>query len=59
MLARSSGLHYWDDKGRQILDGVAGLWCVNAGHAHPRIVQAIQDQAAEPDFAPSLRWRLP
>jgi len=39
-----------------VLDGVAGLWCVNAGHARPRIVQAIQDQAAEMDFAPPSRW---
>ena len=59
MLARSSGMHYWDDKGRQILDAVAGLWCVNAGHARPRIVQAIQDQAAELDFAPSFQMAHP
>ena len=59
MLARSSGMHYWDDKGRQLLDGVAGLWCVNAGHARPRIVQAIQDQAAELDFAPSFQMAHP
>ncbi|MFN7713424.1 MAG: aspartate aminotransferase family protein [Curvibacter sp.] len=59
MLARSSGMHYWYDKGRQILDGVAGLWCVNAGHARPRIVQAIQDQAAELDFAPSFQMAHP
>ncbi len=59
MLARSSGMHYWDDKGRQILDGVAGLWCGNAGHARPRIVQAIQDQAAELDFAPSFQMAHP
>jgi beta-alanine--pyruvate transaminase len=59
MLARSAGMHYWDDKGRQILDAVAGLWCVNAGHARPRIVQAIQDQAAELDFAPSFQMAHP
>jgi beta-alanine--pyruvate transaminase len=59
MLTRSSGMHYWDDQGRQILDGVAGLWCVNAGHARPRIVQAIQDQAAELDFAPSFQMAHP
>ena len=53
LLARAEGMHYWDDHGRQILDGVAGLWCVNAGHARPRIVQAIQQQAAELDFPPS------
>jgi len=59
LLARSSGMHYWDDKGRQILDGVAGLWCVNAGHARPKIVKAIQDQALELDFAPPFQMAHP
>jgi beta-alanine--pyruvate transaminase len=59
MLTKSSGMHYWDDQGRQILDAVAGLWCVNAGHTRPRIVQAIQDQAAELDFAPSFQMGHP
>ena len=44
LLARASGMHYWDVHGRQILDGVAGLWCVNAGHARPRIVEARRQQ---------------
>jgi len=59
MLARSAGMYYWDDKGRQILDGVSGLWCVNAGHARPKIVKAIQDQAAELDFAPPFNMAHP
>ena len=59
LLTRARGMHYWDDKGRQILDGVAGLWCVNAGHARPKIVQAIQDQAAELDFAPPFQMAHP
>jgi beta-alanine--pyruvate transaminase len=59
LLAKSSGMHYWDDKGRQILDGVAGLWCVNAGHARPKIVQAIQAQAEELDFAPPFQMAHP
>jgi beta-alanine--pyruvate transaminase len=59
LLARSSGMHYWDDKGRQILDGAAGLWCVNAGHARPKIVQAIQEQAQELDFAPPFQMAHP
>ncbi len=59
LLARSSGMHYWDDQGRQILDGVAGLWCVNAGHARPKIVKAIQEQAAEMDFAPPFQMAHP
>ncbi len=52
LLAKASGMHYWTPEGREILDACAGLWCVNAGHARPRIVKAISDQAAEMDFAP-------
>ena len=55
MLTRAAGMHYFDSEGRQVLDGSAGLWCVNAGHTRPRIVKAIQDQAAEMDFAPSFQ----
>ena len=59
LLARSAGMHYWTDDGRQILDGVAGLWCVNAGHGRPRIVQAIAEQAAEMDYAPPFQMAHP
>jgi beta-alanine--pyruvate transaminase len=59
LLAKASGMHYWTDDGRQILDGVAGLWCVNAGHARPKIVQAIQQQAGELDYAPPFQMGHP
>jgi beta-alanine--pyruvate transaminase len=59
MLARAEGMHFWTPEGRQILDGIAGLWCVNAGHARPKIVQAIQRQAAEMDFAPPFNMGHP
>ena len=59
LLAKASGMHYWDVHGRQILDSIAGLWCVNAGHARPRIVQAIQQQAAEMDFCPPFQMGHP
>jgi beta-alanine--pyruvate transaminase len=59
MLARASGMHFWTPEGRQILDGIAGLWCVNAGHGRPRIVEAIQAQAAEMDFAPPFNMGHP
>jgi beta-alanine--pyruvate transaminase len=59
LLVRAEGMHYWSDDGRQILDGVAGLWCVNAGHARPKIVQAIQAQAAEMDYAPPFQMAHP
>jgi len=59
LLTRADGMYFTDDKGRQILDGIAGLWCVNAGHNRPRIVQAIQQQAAELDFAPPFQMAHP
>jgi beta-alanine--pyruvate transaminase len=59
LLAKASGMHYWTADGRQVLDGVAGLWCVNAGHARPKIVQAIAQQAGEMDYAPPFQMGHP
>jgi beta-alanine--pyruvate transaminase len=52
-------MHYTTSDGRQVLDGTSGLWCVNAGHCRPRIVSAIQKQAAEMDYAPSFQMGHP
>ena len=41
MLARASGMYYETPEGRKILDGVAGLWCVNAGHGRKEITEAV------------------
>ncbi|MEP6876621.1 MAG: aspartate aminotransferase family protein [Burkholderiales bacterium] len=59
MLAKASGMHFWTPEGRQILDGIAGLWCVNAGHARPKITKAIAEQTAEMDFAPPFNMGHP
>ncbi|KAA5604073.1 aspartate aminotransferase family protein [Roseospira marina] len=59
MLVGAQGVHYTTDDGRQVLDGTAGLWCCNAGHGHPAIVQAIQAQAAELDYAPAFQMGHP
>ena len=37
LLVSAKGMHYTSHDGRQILDGTAGLWCVNAGHGRPEI----------------------
>jgi beta-alanine--pyruvate transaminase len=55
MLARASGMSYWTADGRELVDGTAGLWCVNAGHGRPEIVAAIAQQAAEMDYAPPFQ----
>ena len=59
LLAKASGMHFWTPEGREVLDGVAGLWCVNAGHARPKIVKAIAEQAQELDFAPPFNMGHP
>jgi beta-alanine--pyruvate transaminase len=59
LLARAEGMYYWTPEGRQVLDGCAGLWCVNAGHCRPKIAQAIARQAAEMDFAPTFQMGHP
>jgi beta-alanine--pyruvate transaminase len=59
VFARARGMHYFTPEGRQVLDTLAGLWCVNAGHGQPRIVQAIQAQAAELDFVSSFTMTHP
>ncbi len=59
MVVAASGMHYTTDDGRQVLDGVAGLWCVNAGHGRQRISDAIGRQAATLDFAPCFQFGHP
>ena len=59
MLARAEGMSYYTVDNREILDGTAGLWCVNAGHGRREIVEAIQRQAAILDFAPSFQMGHP
>src|SRR5438105_14213998 len=59
LLARAEGMYYWTPEGRQVLDGTAGLWCVNAGHCRPKIVEAVKRQVAEMDFAPTFQMGHP
>ena len=59
ILAKAKGMHYWTQDGREILDGVAGLWCVNAGHGREEITQAVTQQLRELDFAPTFQMGHP
>jgi beta-alanine--pyruvate transaminase len=59
MFVAAKDMHYTTSDGRQVLDGTAGLWCVNAGHARPKIVAAIANQAAELDYAPAFQMGHP
>lgn len=59
LLARAKGMFYETPDGRKVLDAVAGLWCVNAGHNRDKITAAIQAQAMDMDFAPSFNMGHP
>ncbi len=59
LLASASGMYYTSVDGRQILDATAGLWCCNAGHTRPRIVEAIKKQIETLDFAPNFSMSSP
>jgi beta-alanine--pyruvate transaminase len=59
LLERAEGMYYWTPDGRQILDGTAGLWCVNAGHCRPKIVEAVKRQVETMDFAPTFQMGHP
>jgi len=59
IVVSASGMYYRSDDGREILDGTAGLWCVNAGHARPEIAQAVSHQLMGLDYAPSFQMGHP
>ena len=59
LLASAKDMHYFTPDGRKLLDGTAGLWCVNAGHARPKIVDAIRRQAEVLDYGPNFQLGHP
>jgi len=59
LLSRATGMYYYTPDERAVLDGTAGLWCVNAGHAREPIVEAIRRQAGTLDFAPTFQLGHP
>jgi beta-alanine--pyruvate transaminase len=59
MLVKAAGLYYETDDGRRVLDGTAGLWCVNAGHARVEVRDAVARQLETLDFAPTFNMGHP
>src|SRR5687768_4317019 len=55
LLSRASGMYYETTDGRKVLDGVAGLWCVNAGHGRKEITRAVAEQLEVMDYAPAFQ----
>jgi beta-alanine--pyruvate transaminase len=59
LLASAEGMHYATEDGRKVIDGTAGLWCVNAGHGRQQITQAVERQLSTLDYAPSFQMGHP
>ncbi|WP_322069993.1 aspartate aminotransferase family protein [Paraburkholderia bannensis] len=59
LLESAKGMYYRTTDGREVMDGSAGLWCVNAGHGREEIVAAIAQQAGKLDFAPTFQMGHP
>ena len=59
LIAPAKDMHYFTPDGRAVLDGLAGLWCTNAGHNRDPIVAAIPRQAAELDYAAAFHFAHP
>lgn len=59
LLVSGEEMNYTSIDGKTILDGTAGLWCVNAGHGRPQIVEAVERQLRTLDFAPTFQMGHP
>lgn len=59
MISRAEGMYCYTPDNRKLLDAVAGLWCCNAGHCHPKIVEAIKSQAEVLDYAMAFQLGHP
>ena len=54
ILARAEGCYVFDIEGRRLLDGLAGLWCVNVGYNRPEIIDAVTEQMRKLCYYPSF-----
>jgi beta-alanine--pyruvate transaminase len=59
LIVAAKGMYYTSEDGRQVLDGVSGLWCVNAGHGRSEIAAAVNQQLLSLDYAPSFQMGHP
>ncbi len=59
LMRSAKGMYYTGADGQQYLDAIAGLWCCNIGHCDPRVITAIQTQAAELDYALAFNMSHP
>lgn len=59
MIESADGLYYRTTDGREVFDGSSGLWCCALGHNHPKVVEAIREQAGTLDYASPFQFGHP
>ena len=59
VLTKAAGHYYWSEDGRKLYDSFSGLWTTGLGHCHPKIVEAVQTQVAELDYAMAFQMGHP
>ncbi|MBA3396469.1 MAG: aspartate aminotransferase family protein [Deltaproteobacteria bacterium] len=59
MFVAAQGAYYTDAAGKQVFDGLSGLWCCGLGHGRREIVEAVSRQVATLDYAPAFQYGHP
>ncbi|MBA5635763.1 aspartate aminotransferase family protein [Duganella sp. LX20W] len=59
IIVGAQGCYYTDNDGRQVFDGLSGLWCSGLGHGHPKVTEAVSRQVATLDYAPAFQFGHP
>jgi beta-alanine--pyruvate transaminase len=59
MIVGAAGAYYTDAQGRQVFDGLSGLWTCGAGHCRPEIAEAVAKQLRQLDYAPAFQYGHP
>ena len=59
LVTAARGAYYTDSDGRQVFDGLSGLWCTGLGHGRTEIVEAVRRQVATLDYSPAFQFGHP
>lgn len=59
IIVSAEGRYYTDDRGRQIFDGLSGLWTSGLGHSRPEIAEAVSQQIRQLDYSPAFNFAHP
>lgn len=59
LIVSAEGSYYTSADGRRVFDGLSGLWTCGAGHAHPKIAEAVAEQVRTLDYSPGFQFGHP